>query len=284
MRSRIIAVLAGLALVSCKSDPPPKPIVESNVELVQRGAVPQRVLRYHIAKGTATTVEVGIEADVMGRKSPSITTTLAMLGDDVLPDGRMVVRSTVKSTRAKTPDGSDVPAELVSVFDGISIIATVSPVGTLSDTKLDMAGKTLPPELDAQVQALTKSFEQVAMVLPDGPVGVGASWKTRKTIEQNKMTMTAVTTITVTAIDGDKISFTRSSAISGPDQTLVVPPQSVLLKNIAGTGTAKGTVDLAKFAITSEANDEYHADAADPATPTQLDKLSVSMKMTLTAK
>ncbi len=274
-----------VALVGChKAEPPPKPVAETNVELVQRGAAPQRTLRYHIAKGVSTTIAVGIDAEVMGRKSPSITTTMVFAGDDVHPDGNMVVRSTVQSTHAVGADGSEVPAEMTNMFDGISIVATISPVGTLTDAKVDLAGKALPPALDSQVQALTKSFEQVAMILPNGPVGVGAVWKTRKTIEQNKMTMTAVTTLTLTAIDGDKITFTRSSEITGPDQTVGEAPQSVLLKNLAGTGTAKGSIDLAKFAVSSEANDEYHADAADPATPTKTEKLAVSMKMTLTTK
>ncbi|MBA3540018.1 MAG: hypothetical protein H0T79_10350 [Deltaproteobacteria bacterium] len=260
------------------------PPAETNVELVARGALPHRELRYRVAKGTTTTIEVGVDATIIGRDAPTITTAMSFVGENVQPDGRMNLRSTVLSTRAKQPDGQMVPAELTKVFDGIMITATLSPVGTLTDAKVDLAGKDLPEQVNAQLQTLTKSFDQVAMVLPNGPVGVGAQWKTRKTIEQNKVTMTAVTMITLTAIEGDKLTFTRTSEITGPDQTVKEGEVSVSLKNISGSGSAKGTIDLAHLATTSESTDEYHAEIFDQSAPTKTEKLVVKMSMTITPK
>lgn len=289
-RCHVLAITIGAGLAAChQSEPaPPPPPTETNVELVARGSAPQRVLRYHVAKGVKTTMDVGVQATVMGRVTPQIVTTMDFSGEDVLPDGRMQLASVVRHTTATTADGAVAPPELTSVFDGITIRATITPVGTLADAKVDLGGKQLAPELDGQVQSLTKGFEQAAMILPEGPVGVGAVWRTRRTIEQNKMTMTAITTVTITKLDGDRVGFTRETAISGPDQTVAQDDVKVALTHIVGSGKASGTIDLATFAITSTADDEYHADARDAGsgsdTAADLQKLAVSMHLTMTPK
>ncbi|HSD86783.1 MAG TPA: DUF6263 family protein [Kofleriaceae bacterium] len=286
----MITRISCLALVisacgSNNTEVPPLP-KETNVELVQRGAAPYRELRYHVAKGTKTTIEVGVSSVLAGRPSPTVTTTLAFTGEDVRPDGGMVLRSVLEKTVGTSPDGQPLPAELVNFFEGTQITATLSPVGTVSDPKVVPGPHPMPTdELEAEMTALPKMFEQATFALPNAPVGAGAIWKTRKVIEENGVRVTAVTTFTVTAIDGDTVTYTRTSQLSGPDQTIAKDGHAVALSNIAGSGDGKGSVNLATFALTAESSQQYAATIRDKADSTgATDQLAVTMKLTMQPK
>ncbi|MCX5741479.1 MAG: DUF6263 family protein [Proteobacteria bacterium] len=274
-----------IVLAACGGKPaPPPPIVETNVELVGRGAAPLTTLRYKLAKGRTTRLDVAVTSVMLERKSPQVTTTMSFVADDVLADGRVVLRSTVEKTVGVMPDGTTpVPAELVNFFEGTQIAGTLSAVGTLSETKVIPGPHKLPSaDLETELAQLPKMFEQAAIALPNAPVGVGASWRTRKSIDENGVKVTAVSTMTITAIDGDKLSFTRATQLSGPDQTITRDGLNVALSQITGSGHGKGTIDLATFEITLDSEDAYQAKVRDKRTPTAPEEpMAVSMMMSM---
>ena len=268
-----IAVVV-LAFVACgskadKAPPPasaPAAAAPSAVELVTPGAAPRQLVHYALAKGVRTTIELAVDvellASAMGGPVPTLVMTMEIGADDVLPDGRMVVRSTVAKVSARDRAGSKISADTMtqqaSMLVGIGVVGKLSPNGALSDAHLDYGTQQVPDEMKAQLGSLTKGFERVALALPDVPIGVGAVWRTRKDVEESGAHMTATTTIEVTAIEGSKITYTRTAEVTGPDQTIQQLGVDVTMKHIAGKGGGHGTLDLTRMVLDGEMSDELH--------------------------
>ena len=259
-----------LAVAACgkadKSPPVSPPLTPSTVELVKPGAEPRAVLHYALAKGVKTTIELAVDVELaasgMGGPVPTLVMTMEIGADDVLPDGRMLVRSTVAKVTARDRTGSkissDTMAQQAGLLVGIGVVAKLSPNGTLSDAHLDFGAQHLPPEMQDQLGSLTKGFERVALALPDVAVGAGAVWRTKKEIEESGAHMTATTTIEITAIEGSLISYTRTVDVTGPDQTIQQMGVAVTMKNISGKGSGHGKLDLSRMVLDGEMSDELH--------------------------
>jgi hypothetical protein len=97
------------------------------------------------------------------------------------------------------------------------------------------------------------------MPLPDEAVGVGAVWRNSKPLEQNGLKMIAVNSVALTGIDGDKITFEIDTQVHGDDQTLQQGDLSVDIKDVTGTGSGKGSIDLRTLALTSELATEFRS-------------------------
>jgi hypothetical protein len=270
---RIVPVVAAIALVGglgCKeAEPEHKPVVApptEGLELVKPGADPKTVLRYHLAKGTKTPVTLAIDVDLdaagQGGPLPSMVMEPEIACEDVLPDGSMKIRTTIVHVTAKDRPGGVIPAAQMSMsaLDGVTMTGVLAPNGRLEDMQVDLTGKELPPAVSQQVTTLSRSFEQVSMPLPAEPVGIGAQWRNRKTLEQSGMTMLTITTMNVTAIEGDKVVFTSTSDVSGKDQTIMQGGTSIALKNVGGKGSGYGTIDLARMVLAGEVTGELHSE------------------------
>jgi hypothetical protein len=92
----------------------------------------------------------------------------------------------------------------------------------------------------------------MAMPLPDEPIGVGAVWRNSKPLEQNGMKMTVVNSVEVTALTSEKLSYSLDTQVHGDDQTLTQGELSVEIKDVTGTGTGQGTINLQTLAVSSE--------------------------------
>jgi hypothetical protein len=271
---KVCSIAVAIALAAgCQekaSDSPPKPPVAivptDGLELLREGAMPRRALRYHVAKGTTTPVEMVLDVDMtaagQGGPLPTMTMEIEIAGDDVKPDGSMSVRTTIHKVTASDRPGSTIAADKIGtqLMEGIVLRGTLAPTGTLSEMKLDTAGAELPPGITQQLGTLSKSFEQAAMPLPTPPVGIGAEWRQRKTIVQNGMTMVTLTTLTVTGMEGDKVTFTSATEVTGPDQSLSQGGTAIAIKHLRGHGTGTGTIDLARMVIAGEFTAEFTSD------------------------
>ncbi len=264
-----------LALVACKSHetaaskgPPPDPLA---AVLVNPGAEPRRPVRYALAKGTKVELDVAVDAHLaMGElKSamPEQTFVLELVVDDVLPDGRMQLRSTIvraaprdegsgsagsgsadagSAGSAGSASASVEPRAIagrLGLLEGTAITATMSPDGKLSDLKLDDGGKPQP-----DVGELVASFERLAMALPKDPIGVGARWTTARELAPGGVHVTASSTVDVTALDAAKLSYRVTTELHGADQQATLQGVAIDVAHIAGTGSGSGTLDLAHFA------------------------------------
>ncbi len=259
-----VTFAAWLAVIGCRSEdkpkPPPPPPPTDGLELISAGAPPRQPLRYRLARDTRSSIEIAVDVDlttVDGAVSlPTIALALDVITATVDPDGTGIVRTTVTGAAARERPGTESVMKLmnrqVALVVGLVQSARLSPTGQLSESKLDASGRDLAKPMQEQVTTLAQALEGVVMPLPVDPVGVGAAWNYRRTLQLNQLTVIATTQVQVTAIDGDRVSYTSTTQLTGADQILVQGEASVQVTGVKGQGTAHGTADLAKVTVIGE--------------------------------
>lgn len=275
-------LLLTIFLLACKKGDRDTQSHSTDLQIVSRGAEPRRQLHYKLAKGQTQKLDVAVDMNItagdMGGALPTIVMSLSVSVEDVLPVGAKL-RATVVDMRAVDRDETRVAANALTgpleMMKGIVLTATLTPNGRTFGTKLDTGDKQLPDTAKAQLAALASSFDQLMMPLPDVAIGVGAVWRTSKPIEQNAMKLTAVNSVELTALDGDTLSFALDTEIHGDDQTVTQAGMTVEIKDIIGTGTGKGSIDLRTLAITNELTTQFRSEMQTPgepaATPMRMD-------------
>ncbi|HEY5944828.1 MAG TPA: DUF6263 family protein [Kofleriaceae bacterium] len=266
-------LLIALAVFGCKQgdDAAGKRATAPDLQLVSAGNEPRQVLRYHAAKGTKQQLEIAVDVEVgageMGGPMPTIVMTLAIEVEAVLPTG-MKLRTSVVDAVARDRDETKVPTNALSgpldLMKGIVITSTMTQSGRLFGTKLDTGSKPIPATAKTQLAALSASFDQLMMPLPEAPVGVGAVWRNSKPLEQNGMKMTAVNSIELVSVVGDKLTYNIDTEVHGDDQTVKYGDLSVEIKDITGKGTGKGTIDLATLGLTSQLESNFRSQMQAP--------------------
>lgn len=267
-------------IVGCKTNQAPPAPPATDVVVVAPGAAPQRALRYAVAKGTKTTIELSIDwkvtAGEIASTLPTIVTTLELSCDDVGKDGSMKLHAkVVDATAHERADSQVAPASIASLLEplkGVSMALTLAPDGRISQPTTEAGAKPLSPAVDEQMKALGTSFQQLAMSLPTPPVGNGAKWRTSRKIQQNGMALTTVTTVDVTSLDATTVGYTLTSEVHGADQTVMQNGIAVELKDLAGTASGKGTLNLTTGVTTGEMHFDLHSQmsTAGSATPMRL--------------
>ena len=259
----------------------------ADLQIVSRGSEPRRSLRYQVPKGTTQKLDLAVDMKIsagdMGGALPTIVMSLTIVVEDVVPVG-MKLRTTVVDAAARDRDESRVaPEALTGALDmlrGVELTSTLTPNGRVFATKLDTGAKEINASAKSQLAALTSSVDGLMMPLPDDPVGVGAVWRSSRPIEQNEMKLTAVSTIEVTALEGDKLVFAIDTAIHGDDQRVEQSGMTVEIKDVIGTGTGTGTIDLRTLAVTSELSTELRSEMqATGETATTPMRMSVMSKV-----
>jgi hypothetical protein len=230
------------------------------VTLVQPGTPPLQVLRYHLTRGSKTASELvwDFTADTDGQRGPMPTLVLELetVVDDVLADGTAKLRITVIRTtvrdRADSTVGSDLLRAEAAALQGLVITETLSPDRRLSDSQV-VTTATVATGVRARLDSVSRGLEQIAMRLPAEPVGIGASWRERRTLPAGGIRATSETTYALTSMTGDKVAYTAASLATGTPQTIEQEGLKVEVTNTHGHSEARGTVDLARatFEVTS---------------------------------
>ena len=277
-------LFAVLAVAACKTHEPAKAPAATDVVVVKPGGAPQRAVRYAVAKGAHTTIGIAtdfkVTAGQIANTLPTITTTFEVTCEDVDKDGGMHLRARVIDAAAQEKADSGInPKSLAPMLEplkGYVMRVTLQPDGRVSPPAFESPGAGSgsgagegSAAVAEQLTALAASFQQLAIPLPTPAIGVGAEWKTTRTIEQGGLALTSTTTLDVTSLDATTLGFTLASTIKGADQTVTQAGIAVELKDVAGSATGKGTIDLIKGVTTGELHFDLHAQmtAAGSSTP-----------------
>ncbi|GEM_PF-3080904 len=283
---RSVLAIGSMMLVGCKQpDPPapPAPPAKSDLVVVTAGAPPQQLLRYHLVKGSKAIVELELDeklaAGEMKSSSPSLSFTLEVSVDEVLPDGAMKLTSTITDMTARgAPDQPGVPhvTSEAAAIKGTAITSLLRPDGSIDHVKANI-DKQISASAKAEVDQIVRAMPKLVMPLPSVPVGVGAKWRTSRGLgPASPLALTSVTTIDLTGIAHDVINYTVTSTVHGDDQVVKQDDVEVDCKAITGTATGNGSFDLGKLAINGALAAELHMDLT-----TGSDKTSMLMQLDL---
>jgi hypothetical protein len=240
------------------------------VSLIWVGGGARQVLRYAPHKGDTTPLRLVTESELTsigtqgteGGALPTLTVDCTLAIDDVLADGSARLRLTIGDISAAAADASTMPADAMQrnmqLMRGTSVVATLQPDGVIKDVHTDSTAK-LPPGLQTQLDAVGRSFSQVAMPLPHTPVGAGAIWRVLKPMTENNMKLVVVTTVSIGALEGERASYSMTSSLGGENQSVTLDGITIMMHGIGGAGTGTGTLDLAHAVATGETRLEFHA-------------------------
>ncbi len=257
-----------MALSGCKKtdDSAGKPVEPPDLQLVSAGSEPRRDLVYKVAKGSKReleiTIDLAIEAGDMGGPLPTIAMSLLVAVEDVQPDGTMKLHTTIVDATAREKIESNIAPNALNgpleQMKGLALSSTLSPKGRLSKPVVE-GGKQLSDAVNVQLSSLSASFGDVMMTLPVEPVGIGAVWRSSRAIEQNQLKMTAVNTVTLLALDGDKIGYSIDTTLHGADQKVSLEGQTLDVTDLTGSGGGTGTLGLSTLEVTSELTAELRS-------------------------
>lgn len=282
-------VLALAITCACNKSADHAPAPPPDVVVLEAGAAPQRVLRYQLAKGAHASFELATDTDLtagdLGGPLPTVAYTIDLACDDVLPDGRMKIHATVSDVTARDVAGSQIPAAgllaQLAALKGATVSSTLSPDGHVTDANVQLTGKQLTENQKAQLDGLGASLQQVAVPLPPTAVGAGAKWRTSKSLALAGLQLTAVTTVSLAGVQGNVLTYDVSTEVHGADQTTAQNGVSVEVKNLTGTGTGHGTIDLASLATTGQTSSQLSSEMTTEGDTT---RMKLATKLTTTAK
>ena len=267
MRIALLIVAAGACRKKVEAPPAGPP--PDGVELVSLGAIPRQVLRYQLARGVKAQVEMEIDAEFaapgLQRTMPTAVTVMELGADDVLPDGNAKVRTTILRASARERPGAEVSIEAASaqgaMLSGVEITSTLTPRGRVLEPRLG-GGANLPPKAAAAMAAQVAQAEELAMLLPEPAVGVGAIWRVRRNTTQLGVKVEAVTEIEVPALEDRRVSYAMRTQIKGDNQHTTVEGIEVDVTNVRGTGAGRGVIDLGRMTMFGEQSLELGFDIA----------------------
>ncbi|MEM6295966.1 MAG: DUF6263 family protein, partial [Myxococcota bacterium] len=192
---------------------------DDTVALVSAGAQPHATLRYAPQLGMAIPVELTMELQVamqLGAQAidPSTLPTMRV-AMNVTPSatdaGATTYDFAVTSSTREELEGAS--ARLLKAMD-TAVEGMKGATGTLTFDARGRLGKAdygLPdvptPKLRPSLAGFQQSFSQLFVVLPEEPVGVGASWTSTTHFELSGVPIAQTTTYTLESREGDVLTL-----------------------------------------------------------------------------
>ncbi|MCC6216834.1 MAG: hypothetical protein IT376_18390 [Polyangiaceae bacterium] len=187
------------------------------VKVLEPGTPPRTELRYVFRAGSKERLRMvnrtQVEVVVGEQKAPSpaapdveITATLAVL--ELLSGDRARRELTIDRFRLLETPGVDagVRAQISGALAGIEGLTGTDVVdtrGVLREVRLDTSNLE-NPSLELMMDSMQQSFGQMGAPFPEAPIGVGARWRVRSSVDQQGMRLTQTATYTLLAREGTR--------------------------------------------------------------------------------
>lgn len=248
------AVLAGLlALAGCSSSSAPSAGAPAStaaiaqpavvVAVTNPGAEPRTVLRRTAGSGTTQLVQLTTTSQVLqivgtnpqqDLSTPDLTLPLtATLGQDG------AVALSLGAPTASAPILTSALAAAVGSGAGL----TVQPSGSVDELRITPASK-LDDSARAAIEQALRQAVQLAPVLPSDPVGVGAVWTATTVVDSLGLQIDQVTTTTLTAVQGSRLTLTQTFTQTPETSTWTLPNEGGTLNVDAYPVTGNGTLTV----------------------------------------
>lgn len=229
------------------------------VELIDPGGADRRQLRYTPTAGLTQTLTMHLgmkmsmssgQAEIPEQTIPRMEMVAAVTVDEVDDDGLIHYTMEITEMRTLPTEGAD--ATVVEAIDsqlagllGARAGAIVSSRGVTLEASFDLA-EDADPQLRQLLSSFEQSIESMSAPLPEEPVGVGASWKTATTVEQNGMTLLQSVVTELVGLSGSEFELAMELEQSAERQPLnpagMPPGAEATLLSYSGSG--EGTMRL----------------------------------------
>lgn len=292
MRRTYLILVVLMACHDKPPEPPPPAPPQDGVVLIQPGVQPLQLLRYHLTRGATVKSRLVCNVDV---KSSEVQAPMASqvfdletTVEDVAASGDARLRITVVDADVRDRPGvtaTDVVKAQTTALRGLVITETLAPDGKVSDARV--AAGAAPDQVQHELDGLLQNLGRVATRLPAEPVGVGATWRERRTLPEGGVRAISEITYTLTSLTGTTVGFTSAGQASGPpEQTVEQDGEKVQVTDVHGQSAAAGSLDLARYALELNATSGFFttmalaAPAAGKGAERSTIEISIAIRMT----
>lgn len=283
-----------VALMGCHDkvpEPPPATPPQDGVVLIQPGVAPLQLLRYHLIRGSTVKSRLVCNVDVKSSElqapMPSQVFDLETTVEEVAASGEARLRITVVDADIRDRPGatvSEVVKAQTTALRGVVITEVLAPDGKVSDARVTAGA---PDQVQHELDGLMQNLERVATRLPAEAVGVGATWRERRTLPEGGVRAVSEITYTLTSLSGTTVGFTSAGQASGPaEQTVEQDGEKVQVTAVHGQSAAAGSLDLSRYALELNATSGFSttmamaAPAAGKSAEPSTIEISIAIRMT----
>jgi|GEM_PF-1048018 len=237
-----------------------EPVAPPTVTLLDAGVEPRAPLRLKLEAGAAeeTTIamRMGVEMTLDGQKVPGRAMPKARLGlsarVDAVTEAGATWSATITEASLEESPGTSV-AMLGQLREGLAAVKGLTASGRISDrgvtTLAGFAGAEPEGPMKTLLEGFRESLVQLAVPLPEEPVGVGARWQVEQVVPQGGMRIRQTTIFDVVSLDGEQVvaRVTLTQAAEPGEASAEGLPPGAKLEGFKGTGTGETTLSLGRI-------------------------------------
>lgn len=259
-----------------------------SLEVLSEGAEPRFQLKYQAPAGTKQKMEMSMDITMdipmMGKMSMP---TMIMVADvevvSIAADGKITNKMTftgveLKDTKDSMPGIADAMKEPMEKIKGTSTTMVIEPSGKVVSMEVDAPND---PMLEQTMGQTKQGLDQMVAQLPDKPVGKGAKWRVKQSVEQGGMKVDQTIVFEVVEVTATTAKIKGVATLSAPKQDMQQQGMTVTLEKLDGNGTTDLDIDFTKVVptVTGTIDMDMKAGAMG-----QTQEMKMSMKMKIKAK
>jgi len=231
------------------------------LEILAEGSEPRHALKYQAPAGTKQkmemTMDIVMDIPMMGKMTMP---TMIMIADvevvSIAADGKITNKMTftgvdVKDTKDSMPGIADAMKEPMAKIKGTSTTMVIEPSGKVLSMEVDAPND---PMLEQTMSQTKQGLDQMVAQLPDKPVGKGAKWRVKQTMEQGGMKVDQTIVFEVVSVTATSAKIKGVATLSAPKQDMQQQGMTVTLEKLDGSGTTDLDIDFTKVVPNVEGN------------------------------
>ncbi|HSA21851.1 MAG TPA: hypothetical protein P5076_10400, partial [Myxococcota bacterium] len=216
----------------------------ARVRLLEPGAESRRTLRYRFAAQEKRSLELALDSslklsagsiDLPEVQVPTLKLVVGLAPGPAQADGSMRFALRLEKAEALALDG--LPPHMLEAmrselagFVGLTGSCLVDAWGLTLEADAALPPTAAPKHLEDQAEELRQLLRQLAVPLPEEPVGVGARWEVRRTLAWEWLRIGAeihayrgeqTAVYRLTALDGDRLELALELSRTFPAQALM---------------------------------------------------------------
>lgn len=260
----------------------------SSLEMLAEGAEPRHQLKYQAPAGTKEKMEMSMDITMdipmMGKMSMP---TMVMIADvevvSIAADGKITNKMTftgveLKETKDSMPGIADAMKEPMEKIKGTTTTMVIEPSGKVVSMEVDAPND---PMLEQTMGQTKQGLDQMVAQLPDKPVGKGAKWRVKQTVEQGGMKVDQTIVFEVVEVSATTAKIKGVATLSAPKQDMQQQGMTVTLEKLDGNGTTDLDIDFTKVVPNVDGKIDMDMKAGAMG---QTQEMKMSMKMKIRAK